>query len=78
MGTITVNIPDSVEKTFRRRVASLRGVKKGTLGKAVAEALTEWGDRRTDIEFARAMLEKGIQMGGVTYTKREELYDDRL
>jgi len=78
MGTITVNIPDNVEKDFRRRVASLRGVGKGVLGSAVAEALTEWGDKRTDIEFARELLRKGFPMGGVTYTNREELYEDRF
>jgi hypothetical protein len=53
-------------------------VGKGILGTAVAEALTEWGSRRAQVEKGRTLLEKGAPLGGITYTKREELYEDRF
>ena len=37
-----MNIPDDVDRRFRLRVLELRGVEKGTLSEAVAEALQLW------------------------------------
>ena len=42
MGIITVKISDEVEKALRRKAARLYGAKKGSLSRAVEEALKSW------------------------------------
>ena len=37
-----MNIPDEIDRRFRLRVLELRGVEKGVLSEAVAEALQLW------------------------------------
>lgn len=42
MGKMHLNIPDDIDRRFRVRVLELRGVAKGVLSEAVAEALELW------------------------------------
>jgi len=39
---MNLKIPDDIDMPFRMRVLELRGVEKGVLSKAVAEALQLW------------------------------------
>ena len=80
MGTITVNVRDETEKSFRAAVKEKLGEGKGKLGQALDEAMQKWaGDRKRDeyVKEALAMMEKGLYKVGKNYTfKREEAYDD--
>ncbi len=42
MGTLTVRISDDIERTLRRRAAQIYGAKKGTLSRAIEEAIKLW------------------------------------
>ncbi len=75
MGTITVNVNSETEKNFRTKVQQFYGRKKGTLGKALSEAMQEWVSRKTSLERCMELLKKGSPMGKITYKKREELHD---
>jgi len=75
MATITVNIQERVEQMFRKRVYQLYGKRKGMLGKALAEAMQEWVEKKKNFEICISMLENGVDMGKIKYTNREELYD---
>ena len=74
MGTITINVSDSVEQLFRKKAYHLYGKKKGTLGKAVTEAIEEWGKRREYSHRCMELLESGIDMGKIKYTNRKDLH----
>lgn len=75
MAVITVSVRDDVEKKFRRAAAAIYGKGKGSLGKAITEALEEWSDKKTDVERALKLLEQGFEMGRITYKKRAELHE---
>ncbi len=74
MKTITINVEEEIENTFRKRAYQIYGKKKGTLGKAVNEAMKEWAIKRKYLEQCMNLLKNGIDMGKIMYTKREELY----
>ncbi len=42
MGQLNVNIPDELEEKLRMMAAKKFGFKKGSLKKAIVEALEEW------------------------------------
>ena len=75
MGTITANINDNVEEIFRKRVYQIYGKGKGTLGKALAEAMLEWSRKKEYFDICMKYLNEGTNMGKLKYKKREELYD---
>ncbi len=74
MGTITINVKDDVEQMFRGRVYQLYGKKKGTLGKALTEAIFEWSNKKLYLDRCMELLENGIDMGKLKYKEREELH----
>ena len=74
MGTITINIKDNVEEIFRKRVYQLYGKKKGTLGRALNEAILDWSKKKLYFDRCMNLLETGIDMGKLKYKKREELH----
>jgi hypothetical protein len=74
MGTITVNVDDDTERLFRKRVSALYGKRKGALGTAFSEAMSDWSDRKKYIERCMKLLHDGVDMGGLAYEKREELH----
>ena len=75
MGTITVNVSDGVENSFRTMVNQMYGKKKGSLGKALEEAMGEWNKKRGYFDLCMELLDSKVDRGGITYKKREELYD---
>ncbi|MCE4618615.1 MAG: hypothetical protein F7C37_04145 [Desulfurococcales archaeon] len=42
MGILHVRIDDELERRFRKKVLDVYGVKKGSLARAVEEAITLW------------------------------------
>ena len=74
MGTITINVKDNVEETFRKRVYQLYGKKKGNLGRALTEAILDWSKKRLYLDRCMDLLETGIDMGKLKYKKRTELH----
>lgn len=75
MGTITINVKDDIEKTFRKRVYQLYGKKKGTLGRALTEAMKEWSMKKKYFNRCMELLERGADMGKIKYKDRDELHD---
>lgn len=77
VATMTINIDDNIARHFREVVAVVYGKGKGSLGKAVNEALQCWIEAKEKNEDARfkALLEKGHSMGKLKYKTRAELYD---
>ena len=75
MATITINIQESLEKSFRNRVYQVYGKKKGTLGKALSEAMQEWVRKKDNFDKCMALLDKGVNMGKLKYSTRDEIYD---
>lgn len=76
MGTITVNISDETEELFRAKVRETNGKDKGTLGKAIDEALKKWALEHREDEVAKRQIslsQKGFRFGRYTF-KRDELY----
>lgn len=74
MGTITVNVPDEVEQRFRKAVRQRYGMRKGSLGRALAEAMQEWqeGD---EMQQALEIMRRGCDLGGAGRMSREEMHD---
>ncbi len=74
--TITVNIEKELEKQFRIEASQRYGNKKGYLGKAFREAMTEWIKKRNNNIEAKALklLKKGIKMKKWKF-KRAGLYE---
>ncbi len=78
MGTITVNVKDSIEHGFRKAVKTELGTGKGILGKAITEAMQKWVDdveQKKIAESEISVLKKGYSMGGLKYSARGELHE---
>lgn len=75
MGTITVNINDEVETSFRKKVYRLYGKRKGVLGKALTEAMSEWEMKKEHFNTCMKLLEGGVDLGKLKYKTRDELHD---
>ena len=74
MGTITANVDDGIEKVFRNRVIQVFGRRKGAIGKAFNEAMKEWSSSKEHMTRCMQLLHDGVDLGGVSYSKREELH----
>jgi len=78
MGTITINVDDSVEKEFRDTVREEKGNGKGKLGNAVEEALVGWISEKKQKEIAErqlGLLKKGAYSLKGWKFNRDEIYD---
>lgn len=75
MATITANIQDETAERFRATAYAAYGRKKGSLGKAIDEALNEWSAKQKYIEACMNLLKTGVSMGKLRYKKREELHE---
>ncbi len=78
MGTITVNVQDEVEEEFRAVARIVHGGRKGSLGKALTEAMETWIAEKKQAaitERARKRLEKGFNLGTKRYESRAELHE---
>ncbi|MFB6245533.1 MAG: hypothetical protein ABEJ03_04270 [Candidatus Nanohaloarchaea archaeon] len=50
MGTIKGSVPDEREQPFRRAAMEKFGHKRGSISKALEEAISEWLDRNSEDE----------------------------
>lgn len=74
--TVTINIDEELDREFRKKVKQMYGNAKGTLGKAVSDAMEQWISHHPDYEKkALEHLRKGYNLGGMTYKNRDELYE---
>ena len=81
MGTITISIKDNVERDFRESVKEKIGTSKGSLGKAVEEALKIWIEGKKQRKIAERGLEltkKGLYSLKGWKFNRDEIYDRGL
>jgi predicted transcriptional regulator len=76
--TLTFSVNTDVEEKFRRVARATKGSKKGYLGRALTDAMEKWA---TDMEgadsvaAAMALLDQGLDLGGMRYEHRDELHD---
>ena len=75
MATITISINDEVERNFRSKVYQLYGKRKGSIGKAVSEAMQHWAAKKEYMDTCMHLLEKGANLGKLAYKEREELHE---
>ena len=78
MGTITINVSDTVEHEFRDLIHEQFGTRKGTMGKAVQEALEAYVAEKRQKEIGREairLMNKGFKMGKILVRTRAELYE---
>ena len=76
--TLTVNVREDVERRFRRVAASRHGKKKGYLGRALTEAMQRWAEEEEGAEGVAqtlALLDEGLDLGGLRYSRRDELHE---
>lgn len=74
--TITVNIDDKTNLVFRDVAAIRYGKSKGSLGKALTEAMNLWIEKEGDVDTeAIKLLEKGFRIGGLKIKDRAELHE---
>jgi len=78
METITINIEKRTKDIFQETVKQEFGLKKGTLGRAVNEALLKWVEEKRQkmiVEDILRFLKKGLSIGGIKYKSRDEIYE---
>ena len=76
--TITVNVDADIEEKFRRTAKAVHGKKKGYLGKALTDAMNAWTKEREQNDNVAAtlhLLENGVDIGVIRYTKRDDLHE---
>lgn len=73
--TITVNLDEVIEKEFKEKVRLKYGKKKGSLAKAMNEALEEWlkSHNNDTLKENLKLLESGIEMKKWEFN-REDLH----
>jgi hypothetical protein len=77
MGTITLSVRDDVEEKFRKMVDERSSRKKGSLGRAVTEAMELWiHDKEQEGVSRRALelLEHSFDMGERRFEARGDLH----
>ncbi|MEK6957610.1 MAG: hypothetical protein AABW99_01350 [archaeon] len=75
---MTVGVNDNTERKFRSTVNKVIGKGKGTLGKAMTEAMEKWVKEKEQEEIrqrALKRLETGYSMGKILYKNRSELHE---
>lgn len=75
---VTINIERKVAEEFKEVAMAVYGRRKGSLGKAVSEALGEWvkGHKSRNADVAGLeLLRQGFAMGKLNYSKRSELHE---
>jgi hypothetical protein len=77
MGTITLTVRDDVEERFRKMVGERSSRKKGSLGRAVTEAMELWiHDKEQEEVSKRALelMEQSFDMGERRFAARGNLH----
>ncbi|MHB1439269.1 MAG: hypothetical protein ACYCSO_00390 [Cuniculiplasma sp.] len=74
--TITVNLDEAIEKKFKEKAILKYGKRKGSLAKALNEALEQWlkNDSKDVLGENLRLLDTGIEMKKWAF-KREDLYE---
>jgi hypothetical protein len=75
MATMTINVNNETERVFRSKVYRAYGRRKGSLGRAITEAMKEWVMKKECLDNCMNFLETGINMGKINYSERDELHD---
>ncbi len=78
MVTITINIKEDVAREFRETVKEELGNGKGTLGKAIEEAIKKWVHEKKQREIAERqikLMKKGLYTLKGWKFNRDEIYD---
>ena len=75
MGTITANVDDNTEQFFRTHVYATYGKKKGSIGRALTEAMKQWAQQKAYFDTCMKLLHEGADMGKMKYKTRAELYE---
>lgn len=77
---ITVSIDADVVRRLRE-LALKEKIKKGFMGKIISRAVKEYlqeKEQNEAVDRGRALLKRGLKLGGLTYKKREELYERKI
>lgn len=53
MGRLNIYLPDDLEERFRKEAGRRFGAKKGSLGKAIVEAVESWIKAEPEIKISR-------------------------
>lgn len=74
--TITINLEEAIEKRFKEKARLKYGKRKGSLAKAMNEALEEWlkSDSNDELKENLRLLESGIEMKKWKFN-REDLHE---
>jgi hypothetical protein len=74
--TITISLDENIEKGFKEKARLKYGKRKGSLAKAMNEALEEWlkSDSKNTLEENLKLLESGIEMKKWKFN-REDLHE---
>ncbi|MHB1493410.1 MAG: hypothetical protein ACYCR7_07355 [Thermoplasmataceae archaeon] len=74
--TVTVNLDEAIEKKFKEKAKLKFGNRKGSLAKALNEALEQWLKSDAQDVFGEnlKLLDTGIEMKKWKF-KREDLYE---
>lgn len=74
--TVTINLDENIEKEFKEKARLKYGKRKGSLAKAMNEALDEWlkNDNNDVLKENLKLLGKGIRMKKWKFN-REDLYE---
>lgn len=78
MATITINVDDEMEKKFRDTVRTVIGDRKGSLGRAITEAMELWIRDKTQEKVARTALElmnREYHLGKRLFKGRKDLHE---
>ncbi|MCR4335880.1 MAG: hypothetical protein NUV57_05080 [archaeon] len=80
MGNITISLEDNDEKILRGLAKEKYKNKKGAMAKVIGESLGSISGKslwHRAMERQFRLMEKGFDFGGMTISKREEIYDRR-
>jgi hypothetical protein len=71
--TITVSVEEESEKKFRKAAYVKYGRRKGSLGKALSEAIKNWAEQNQDMADERLLklMNKGFKMGKILGNRSE-------
>ena len=76
--TLTFSVNAEVEKKFRKVARAVQGSKKGYLGRALTDAMEKWTkemEGADTVAAAMALLDQGVDLGGMKYGRRDELHE---
>jgi len=75
---LTFSVDAEVERKFRKAAKAASGNKKGDLGRALTDAMEKWtreNETSRAVAAALALLDQGVDLGGMKYRHRHGLHD---